>query len=33
MAKLKLSYDPVPDYAIPYVCQTGSKAELDAPSE
>lgn len=33
MAKLKLSYDPVPDYVITYVCWTGSEAELDAPTE
>lgn len=33
MTNLKLSYAPVPAYMITRVCQTGSRVELDAPSE
>ena len=33
MTKLKLSYDPVPDDVIAYVCRAGSKEELDPPSQ
>lgn len=33
MTKLKPSYAPVPEYMITYLCQTGSREELDAPSE
>lgn len=31
--QLKPSYAPVPEYTITHVCQTGSRAELDTPSE
>lgn len=33
MKNLKPSYVPVPEYMITDVCQTGSRVELDAPSE
>lgn len=33
MKNLKPSYAPVPEYMITDVCQTGSRVELDAPSE